>query len=372
MRLPIVVRIVFAAAVAVTLTNLLRISRSSRDDWRLTDPPFSRQTPSRQNRFDTRETISKRTSNATLANPCGERIIAATDDDSFCGTHELPVTPYSVPAHCWPRVVLLASFPTSGNGLVHHTFENLTGLVAFAMYERRGRLGFVAATEENQQAISLFYDEDYVCLASNNDNNDALTIAFKGRVALTKTHLPGNSQHEVVAAKLSSTKGQQQGEMGGGISAVVRLARNPGDHVLRNLFRRKVKSCHDDDCFFREARVLCDSLEGQARGWSRFHEFWSDNIPSVPQIVLHYEEVSRPDTAPGVFRRFLEFIGEKERYPLEEKVKAIVSEPTYAQGSLVAQVCGVSTARTINAITREESEKLGYEFNNETGIWTLT
>lgn len=118
---------------------------------------------------------------------------------------------------------------------VHHTFENLIRLDAFATCTTRGPLGFVTMSE-NHEAVSLFCNDDLVCPSFCQSLNRSM--ASMRRVALTKTYLPG----EIAAfaksmAKVTSVEAQKKGQIGGGIDAVVRTARNPGDNVLRNAFR---------------------------------------------------------------------------------------------------------------------------------------
>jgi hypothetical protein len=54
-----------------------------------------------------------------------------------------------------------------------------------------------------------------------------------------------------------------------------------------------------------------------------------------------------------------------------DRVKAMVKEPEYEHGTLVARICGVETARVLHQATRAYSQKLGYAFDSETGHWSL-
>lgn len=97
------------------------------------------------------------------------------------------------------------------------------GLITFNSV-KLGQRAFDLSTTEHD-AITMYYDDKELC-ASN------LTLPYAGQVVLSKNHYR-NQRGGPDPSMFHMTPEQQSGEVPGGIAAVVRLARNPGDHLLR-------------------------------------------------------------------------------------------------------------------------------------------
>ena len=54
-----------------------------------------------------------------------------------------------------------------------------------------------------------------------------------------------------------------------------------------------------------------------------------------------------------------------------DQVKAMVKEPEYEHGTLMARVCGVDVARNLHRKTKKYTENLGYVFDYKSGHWSL-
>lgn len=91
-------------------------------------------------------------------------------------------------------------------------------------------------------------------------------------------------------------------------------------------------------------------------------------------MIMHYENFSQRDGAVDAFQEMMDFVGATEQDPatIRQKVNDFVREPMYAQGGLVAKVCGVGVARRVHKLTKELSERLGYVFDKENGVWALS
>lgn len=218
--------------------------------------------------------------NITIGDPCGisEAVHKQSQPLNDCSEYPLPFTTDKVPVECWPRIVLLPSYPTSGNELVHIMFQRITGLATFNSFQL-GQHAFDLSTDTHD-AISIHYDHTNLC----GGNNNSLVLPYAGQVALTKTHYR-NQPKTVDPNMFYMTHQQQSGDVGGSVAAVVRLARNPGDHLLRNFFRWSNRDCHDA-CFYKRATKTCRVLESKTSDWNNFHSFWREYDDSIPQLIM--------------------------------------------------------------------------------------
>lgn len=311
-------------------------------------------------------TKTKQETSRTIETPCGALTqIHSRNIPTHCSGYALPFTTAEVPKECWPRIFLLPSYPTSGNELVHIMFQRITGLISFNSV-KLGQPAFDLSTPDHT-GLTMYFDDKELCSSSSN-----LAMPVAGQVMLSKNHYR-NQRGGPDPNMFQRTSEQQTDQVPGGIDGVVRLARNPGDHLLRNFFRWDNRDCHGDDCFFKRAKTTCKILESKAYDWNQFHNYWNNYDSSVPQLVMYYERFSNRATTYDSFREMMTFVGaeEAELGTMNQKVQDFVREPTYEQGGLVAKVCGVKVARRVNALTKEHSERLGYDFDNERGVWTL-
>jgi hypothetical protein len=99
-------------------------------------------------------------------------------------------------------------------------------------------------------------------------------------------------------------------------------------------------------------------------------------------MIIHYERMTSKRDVSAAIQSVLTFLDENNlgydtAYMQElldqrlDQMTDIVMEPEYEHGSLLARVCGVDFARMIHSETRENSEALGYVFDEETGYWSL-
>lgn len=304
----------------------------------------------------------------TLGSPCGPPRGKDRDNNNGngnstdCASVKLPMTTATDPA-CLPRLVLFPSFPTSGNGMTQTLFRTVTGLATGEVYRIKGTAAFWKYDKDDLDAAFNVHPGQ-VCGSKENDGD--LTLPRAGRVWLAKSHGTWPERRTATTHLL--------------LSHVVRLVRNPGDNVLRNAARWSDQGCdnRDTECFRRAARSHCGKVVSIARNeWARHHDFWSTEYPDlgVPTIVVRYERLSVPATAAAELRRMLAFVGENDEdgwvATPESAAKAKVVEPAYEQGTLLAAVCGIETAREMRRVTKRIDDELGYAFDDDRGAWYL-
>ena len=157
----------------------------------------------------------------------------------------------------------------------------------------------------------------------------------------------------------------------GGLAGVARLARNPGDHLLRNRSRWASPGNVRSE---RTQRAACERIEAAAVHWNAFHNHWNAYDAGVPQAVFRYETATDPALAAGELRRLIGFAGgtaEREEGAAERAVRRVMRAPSYVPGTLVRDTCGADVARRIHELTRENAEALGYAFDNATASWSV-
>ena len=278
---------------------------------------------------------------------------------------------------CWPRIAFLVSYPTSGNGLTRDLFTAVTGLLTGVMEEHPKKpILYDFGTTKDTIRIPGQY-EDKLCSSKSQSQSEPkpkpkLDIPIEGRVSLTKTHFPSfpfqRKPHSVSQFESRNSLAF--------LTHVVRLARNPGDHMIRNHLRWGRKPEELD----------CELIVERTERWVHFHSYWSnqskqnnesfdETTTTTPQIILHYENLSNKTTAPTTMRDLLTFLNETEskadRRILEEKVRTIIREPSYEYGTLLVHSCGVDVARNVHEQTKHITKELGYHFDHERGTWSL-
>lgn len=78
-------------------------------------------------------------------------------------------------------------------------------------------------------------------------------------------------------------------------------------------------------------------------------------VQSIIAFMNQFEQLLDASTTNSLFDQYL------------AKVKSMVKEPEYEHGTLVAQICGVETARKLHKGTQEYSEALGCVFDYKSG-----
>lgn len=294
-----------------------------------------------------------------------------------CLNLSLPLT-NSDPSECWPLTYIMPSFPTSGSQLFNLLINNITYPLHTRMtqYKREGngtRIYHLAT--DNAGKDGLIIHARY---------NDSLAYPLMKKSVLFKTHMGFGEKGKTKEQLVFSSRDQHT------LHGVVRIARNPGDHILRNKFRwtRNGKRCKSlnksgDECFLKMAQPTCRQIFSNDAGkaYVRFHKFWDRADLNLPQIFVYYEHASQKATvhkAMSTMFHFFDFYSQTnyymENFYKEENIKqlrGIVKEPAYEQGTLMARVCGKKIARKVHDMTKEISERLGYVFDNETATWVI-
>lgn len=111
-----------------------------------------------------------------------------------------------------------------------------------------------------------------------------------------------------------------------------------------------------------------------------FHSFWNDIKLNSPEMIIHYEHITSKNKVSAAIQsvlKFLNSVAPVENYMNTNNIEKIrwardvIREPKYNHGTLVSRVCGTKVARLVHDATKKYSAKLGYEFDDDTGFWTL-
>ena len=255
---------------------------------------------------------------------------------------------------CWPRLVLLPSYMVSGNGLTRELFTNITDLVTTQLIRKivLKSKDVARVYQLGREDWNVMADIDVIC-------DNGAQIPVQGRVALMKTHYPGGKYENF--AEFHSSFASDHSQL---VTHLVRLVRNPGDHIVRQF----LKNSDWSNSFCEEG------FEKKMRSWGNFHTFWAHFFEAdIPKMFLHYEKITNKTTAPAAIQELLDFVGEKESEEgtLEEKVRQIVKEPSYDHGTILTGYCGVDVSRKVHEYTKDLTEEMGYGFNEESGTWYL-
>ena len=246
---------------------------------------------------------------------------------------------------------MLALFATSGNSLVTEVFARVTGISASAVFQNA--------------SFSL------LARSVTTTNGVVQAIPYARQPALLKTHYPGNARN--VSAAHREHKYKQ-------IDKVIRLARNPGDQMLRNIYRWAYRRHSRDTQLGGYDRFvsahgnssLCREVANPRVLWyyTLFHQFWETFNASIPQKIMHFERFADAKTAETEFRAMFGFL-EHRVTNLKERLNGIVRPAVYEQGAFLKTVCGLNTTRAVDAATKQVTRRLGYKFDFEAGVWSL-
>jgi len=264
---------------------------------------------------------------------------------------------------CAPEIFLLPSFPTSGNHLVQLVLSEATGSQAVTRYQ-----------EKKNMAVMRWSVSD------GDEDSELPRKRQKIGVVWTK---PGREKYSGRGPTLMKTHGtDKEGILGalvatGAVRGLVRLARNPGDHIYRNVERWKSNKAGNAACHTapdgEKPKKGCDAIEEEVcagvngEPWAFFHAFWEQQASVLPVHIVRYEDLLfRPVETCAELFRFMRLDA-----PRLKDVATSVLPPTYDIGSEMAVHCGVTKAREVNSVTRAASEPLGYAFHEDTGRWSL-
>jgi hypothetical protein len=174
----------------------------------------------------------------SLYNPRDEDLI------DKCSNLTLPLTTNS-PKECWPRLIILPSHATSGSKL----FQDIWDLFGTSMSQYY----------EPPRKIDKLFTFDALDIYGSLDAPIPFDqpIVFKSHITQSKKLPRRQEMNDLIQ------KAKDEGLLRG----IIRMARNPGDQLIRNAFRwgKKYKYCKDNkekydsefDCFVEQSKRLC-------------------------------------------------------------------------------------------------------------------
>lgn len=242
-------------------------------------------------------------------------------------------------------LVLLTSFPTSGNGFVRHFFSGCTDIATLK-----------PGGSSSQAIYKMFpWGPSYL-----DRGGVGWLPPAGGEPALLKTHYPTT----VTESGLDDVSLEDY------FDGVILLVRNPGDTITRNHLRWSL--CRDTHADL-EARFLCydrnaeDACRIGPTPWVEHQEYWIRRLTHsrVPHLLLRYEDaVERPGE---VLRELLDFVfnGTQLTYNREWFRLQLETQARHVGSGDMGQFIGKCAAADRGHIvepTRETFEKLGYSF----------
>jgi hypothetical protein len=295
-----------------------------------------------------------------------------TDRDLFLRCANLPIPMDNAsPKECWPRLIVLASWPTSGNVLMRSLLQAMTSPMEIALggSERLFFKDVVPPSKEN----------GFTSLDIYGSWKPDTALPLMKRALIFKSH-KGTKVDE--PARQHGANQMQEARRMDQLDGIIRLARNPGDHILRKRFRWFDPKCYKrgDVCFFQEAHLVCKDMIKLAYDYNLFHEFWNTLDSDIPQIIVHYEHFSNKSCAGDTVEEVLKYVDDltpemdyKNFFQMRrvEDMLTGIREPNFRQGTVLQRVCGKDLSRQIHNITKDISARLGYRFDNESATWSL-
>ena len=325
--------------------------------------------------------------NSNIKSGSGNNVVAINNNkDSFlqCASYSLPYDDADTPKECWPRFIILASHATSGNSLFRSLTENITGVHNGMCHYQEGTSTALFNIGNRSSELSnsnLRGSKAIPPLTIYGFLDQLLPIPFmKSGAIIFKSHINQSSNKQRDEDKLMLKEAIANDKLHG----IMRMARNPGDQILRNQFRWSNARCYSkgDDCFYEQAKKLCPRLQVLTNTYVNFHSFWNElgldldgsnsgetSRSSIPQMVVHYEHFSGRGNVEGTIRDVLRFLDNVTSPELNymnflvkdriDEMSGIIKEPKYEHGTLVAKVCGKDVARSVHRVTKQYSEPLG-------------
>lgn len=247
--------------------------------------------------------------------------------------------------------------------------------IAMHEYEEKDRLLYVPLTSQEEGRAK---NDSSFQIFGNVQRPVALPML--GRALIFKSHT--GSEPDYVSRKEKANQINRARRLGR-LHGIIRLARNPGDHILRNRFRWENPSCYEigDSCFLEEAGSLCEDMVDQSQSYKAFHDFWDAIDGDFPQIIAHQEHFTRltcaNETVWGLLNftdrlvpemDYLQFFTRSRIDDMLHRIK----EPNVEHGTLLSRICGKETSRKVHSITKDVSAKLGYSFDYESATWAMT
>ena len=165
-----------------------------------------------------------------------------------CSNLQLPLTEQS-PIECWPRLIILPSHATSGSKL----FQDIWTLFGASMSQYH---------EPEHNNTNKLYSLNSLSIYGELETASVMTyiqqpIIFKSHISQSKK-IPRRQEMKELLHNATGL---------GGLQGIIRMARNPGDQLIRNAFRwgRDYKYCKSNkeifgsefDCFLQKSKRLC-------------------------------------------------------------------------------------------------------------------
>ena len=284
-----------------------------------------------------------------------------------CLSLSLPLK-LSDPSECRPKIIILPSHYTNGSQLARLLLNHGMGIQGIFDHYKDGRHPYIFFDFGQSLKLETRKQTTREIVIYNNCDQDlqrnaSYPIPIMNQPVIFKTHIG-------MTGRQFSDDSMISREI---FDGVIRLARNPGDQILRNKVRW---SDHARDKFYEENEEryrskICRKLSHT--NYLHFHSFWNDIDKNIPQAIMYYEEFSNPAKAVRVADHMMDFLNVTKRKTndLAQIIQDIVKEPTYVHGTLMAKWCGKDKAREIHELTKMISEPLGYYFDNETATWSL-
>lgn len=181
-----------------------------------------------------------------------------------CANLSLPLTPKD-PIECWPRLIILPSHATSGNELFQYLMDRVFSQLDVSMSQyheypsRKDPLFSISNNSLDLWKAANATASNYIFSGVWGTRNTSAAIPFMGRPAIFKSH---TSQSDNITRRDEVAEPLIETEQKGLLHGVIRMARNPGDQLLRNSFRWLSKKCYKDgdECFFTNAHICCEDL----------------------------------------------------------------------------------------------------------------
>jgi hypothetical protein len=181
-----------------------------------------------------------------------------------CSNLPLPLTPND-PKECWPRLIILPSHATSGNELFQYLMDRVFSDLDISMSQyhewpsRKDPMYSISNNPHEMWKAANATALNYIFSGVWGTLNSTAAIPFMERPVIFKSH---TSQSDNATRRSEVAKPLMETVQRGLLHGVIRMARNPGDQLLRNSFRWLSKKCYSDgdECFFKNAHICCDDL----------------------------------------------------------------------------------------------------------------
>jgi hypothetical protein len=245
------------------------------------------------------------------------------------------------------KLYVIPSYPTSGSMFVRRLFSLATDISMGTLKKTKGNAFFGKIHD-----VDFYVDYPYPPPFNTS--------------TLFKIHYP-------VTNEFHTWKPMMHKETWGGI---VMLVRNPGDCLLRNAARWACRN--QDNCRTKKETQICSSSGGLALDqWIEHQQYWLDVSlqTGLPLMVVRYEEAMKD--ARRIYGYMCEFMGlghldSCAPYIDWAVAELQVEEHTPAGHVMKSRGCSLQFRRKVDNTVGELSRLLGYDFDENEGVWSLS